>query len=168
MQRQRRIKKQSKVKVSWIITLVILILLFAGFVVLHEAQKPMVTAKNQTVTLAKKYADLKTVEAFYASNLGKTYYSVAGTTNKQKPIYVIVAKKGGNVTVVDQSSGLSEQRIRNLIVQTKQPKKINSISLTLIKNKPYWVVSYLNSKSNLCYATLSFKTGTVKKLIENI
>lgn len=168
MQRQRRIKKQSKVKVSWIVTSVILVLLFSVFIIFHQAEKPMRTARSQTVSMAKKYAGLTTVSSFYSSNLNKTYYSVAGTDNKGKKIYVIIAKKGGTITVVNQSSGLSVDAIRNVVQEKKSPKKINSISLTLIKGKPYWVVSYLNSSKNLCFATLNFKTGNVYRSINNI
>lgn len=175
MQRQRRIKKQSKVKVSWIVTSVILVLLFSVFIIFHQAEKPMRTARSQTVSMAKKYAGLTTVSSFYSSNLNKTYYSVAGTDNKGlnlhfkcKKIYVIIAKKGGTITVVNQSSGLSVDAIRNVVQEKKSPKKINSISLTLIKGKPYWVVSYLNSSNNLCFATLNFKTGNVYRSINNI
>ncbi|WP_225427235.1 MULTISPECIES: DUF5590 domain-containing protein [Lentilactobacillus] len=128
----------------------------------------MRTARSQTVSMAKKYAGLTTVSSFYSSNLNKTYYSVAGTDNKGKKIYVIIAKKGGTITVVNQSSGLSVDAIRNVVQEKKSPKKINSISLTLIKGKPYWVVSYLNSSNNLCFATLNFKTGNVYRSINNI
>ncbi|EHO51086.1 cell wall elongation regulator TseB-like domain-containing protein [Lentilactobacillus kisonensis] len=168
MQRQRRIKKQSTIKISWIITAIILVLFFTVFITFHQAEKPMNTARSQTVSMAKKYAGLTTVSSFYSSNLNKTYYSVAGKDNKGRKIYVIIAKKGGNITVINQNSGLSETEIRNVITEKKSPQKINSISLTLINSKPYWVVSYLNSDDNLCFATLNFKTGNVYKSIENI
>ncbi|MFD1124512.1 DUF5590 domain-containing protein [Lentilactobacillus raoultii] len=168
MQRERRVKREPKVKLRWIVLLIILILGFATFIVLHQAEKPMATARSQTIAIAKKYADLKSATNFYSANLGKTYYSVAGKTTKNRPIYVIVAKKGGAVTVVNQRAGLSDTQIKNRLEQTKHPKKINSVGLTLIKQKPYWVVSYMNRHNNLCFATLNFKTGSVKKLIENI
>lgn len=168
MQRERRIKREPKVKLRWIIILLIFILGFTTFIIIHQAEKPMATARSQTISIAKKYADLKSANTFYSANLGKTYYSIAGKTNKNKPVYVIVAKKGGNVTVVNQRAGLSETQIRNRIQQLKGPKKINNVGLTLINNKPYWVISYINSSNNLCFATLNFKSGSVKKLIENI
>ncbi len=168
MQRERRIKREPKIKWRWVIVLTILILGFATFIIFHQAEKPMATARSQTIAIAKKYANLKTADTFYAANLGKTYYAVGGKTNKNKAVYVIVAKKGGTVTVINQHSGLTATQIRSRFTAAKQPKKINSINLTLIKQKPYWIVSYLNKQDNLCFATLSFKTGAVKKLIENI
>ncbi|WP_203628848.1 cell wall elongation regulator TseB-like domain-containing protein [Lentilactobacillus fungorum] len=168
MQRQRRIKKQPTVKFWWIGLAVILVLLFSVWIIFHQATQPMSTARSQTISMAKKYAGLKTVSSFYASDLGKTYYSVAGKDNKGQKIYVIIAKKGGNLTVINQSSGMTEAEIRNIINEKKSPKKINSISLTLIKGDPYWVVSYLNRDNQLCFTTLNFKTGNIYKSIENI
>lgn len=168
MQRQRRIKKQSNVKISWILISIILIIAFTAFIILHTAERPMTIARGQTETIAKKYAGIKDVNSFYTSNLGKTYYSVSGVDNKNKSVYVIVAKKGGTVTIINSSSGISEQQAKNVVTQRKKPKKINGIGLTLIKSKPYWVVSYINAKNNLCFATISFKNGTIYQSIENI
>lgn len=168
MQRERRIKHESKVKIRWVVLLIILILGFTTFIIFHEAQKPMATARRQTIQIATKYADLKSTATFYSSNLDRTYYSVAGKTNKNRAVYVIVAKKGGAVTVLDQRSGITANRARQLISQEKRPKKINSVGLTMINHKPYWTVSYINGHDNLCFATLSFKNGAIKKLIENI
>lgn len=168
MQRHRRVKKQSYVKISWIVIAVILIVCFSFFIILHTAERPMTIARGQTETIAKKYAGLQDVDSFYTSNLGKTYYSVSGVDNKNKSVYVIVAKKGGTVTVINANSGISEQRAKNVIQRQKHPAKMNGIGLTLIKSKPYWVVSYMNSKGNLCFTTISFKNGSIYRSIENI
>ncbi|GAF35434.1 DUF5590 domain-containing protein [Lentilactobacillus farraginis] len=168
MQRERRVKREPKVKLRWLIMLAILILGFATFIIIHQAEKPMATARSQTVSIAKKYAGVKSVTNFYSANLGRTYYSVAGKTAKKRAVYVIVAKKGGAVTVINQNSGLRESAIRSRLQELKNPRKINNVGLTLIGGKPYWEISYVNRNRNLCFATLSFKTGAVKKLIENI
>ncbi|PAK87143.1 hypothetical protein B8W96_10800 [Lentilactobacillus parakefiri] len=168
MQRHRRVKKQSYVKISWIVISIILILCFSFFIILHTAERPMTIARGQTETIAKKYAGLKKVDSFYTSNLGKTYYSVSGVDRKNQSVYVIVAKKGGTVNVINSSSGISEQQAKNVIQRQKHPAKLNGIGLTLISNRPYWVVSYMNSKNRLCFTTISFKNGTIYKSIENI
>ncbi|GAA3188685.1 DUF5590 domain-containing protein [Lentilactobacillus kefiri] len=168
MQRHRRVKKQSYVKISWVVIAVILILCFTFFIIFHTAERPMTIARGQTETIAKKYAGLRDVNSFYTSNLGKTYYSVSGIDNKNKNVFVIVAKKGGTVTVINSSSGISEQQAKDVIQRQKHPSKFNGIGLTLIKSKPYWVASYMNSKGRLCFTTISFKNGQIYKSIENI
>lgn len=168
MQRHRRVKKQSYVKISWIVISAILIICFTFFIILHTAERPMTIARAQTETIAKKYAGVQNVNSFYTSNLGKTYYAVSGVDNKDKNVFVIVAKKGGTVTVINAANGISEQQAKDVISRQKHPSKINGISLTLIQSKPYWVVSYMNSKGRLCFTTISFKNGTIYKSIENI
>ncbi|AQW22069.1 hypothetical protein PL11_009130 [Lentilactobacillus curieae] len=167
MQRQRRIKKSNRK--FWIgLILFLLIVLFSVFIVFHQAEKPMVTAKSEALQIAQKYAGIKNVNGFYNSNLGKTYYSVSGNDKRGKAIYVVIAKKGGKVTIIDQKSGLTADQIKQSIENTKKPKKINGIAITLKKSKPYWVVSYVNKSGKLCFATTDFKTGKIKKLIANI
>ncbi|MCY9806845.1 DUF5590 domain-containing protein [Lentilactobacillus senioris] len=165
-QRQTRIKRGSRVPL--IITGVILIIIFASVVVLTTATRPMRTAKAQTVAIAKKYGKVTKTTNFYSSNLGQTYYSVAGNTDQGKKVYVIVAKKGGHVTVLNQSAGISEASITQKVTQTRKPSKILNVSLTLTKEKPYWSVSYLNQKKQLCYAIYQFKNGKLSKLITNV
>ncbi|MGF7436497.1 DUF5590 domain-containing protein [Lentilactobacillus senioris] len=165
-QRQTRIKRGSRVPL--IITVIILIIVFASVVVLTTATKPMRTAKAQTVAIAKKYGKVTKTTSFYSSNLGKTYYSVAGTTGKGKKVYVIVAKKGGHVTVINQSDGVSESQVIQKVNQTRKPKRILNVSLTLTKAKPYWSVSYLNQKGHMCYAIYRFDNGKLYKLITNV
>ena len=164
-QRQTRIKKGNNY--PWIIALTIFIIIFAIVVVLNMATRPMRTAKAQTVSIAKKYGGLTKTTSFYSSNLGDTYYSVAGTTAKNKKIYVIVAKKGGHVTILNQNTGMTESQIKNQVETTRKPKQILNQSLTLIKNKPYWSVGYLNQKNQLCYAIYHFKNGKLDRLIVN-
>ncbi|GAY73006.1 cell wall elongation regulator TseB-like domain-containing protein [Lentilactobacillus kosonis] len=168
MQRQRRMKKPNRR--IWIISgIVVLVILFSGFIIFHQAERPIANAKSEAIEIAQNSAKMEKVTGFYSENLGKhTYYTVAGNDSKGKSIYAIIAKKGGKVTIVNQKAGMTVSQIRNLIEQRQQPKKINSIAITLIKSNPYWIVSYTNKDNKLCFATMSYKTGTIKKLIENI
>lgn len=165
-QRQTRIKRGSKVPL--VVTVIILIIIFAFIVVFNMATKPMRTAKAQTVEIAKKYGKVTKTTSFYSSNLGPTYYSVAGSTNQNKKVYVLVAKNGGHVTILNQSAGVSENQIKQKVEQTRKPKQILNLSLTLIKKKPYWTVGYLNSKGQLCYAIYRYSSGNLSKIITNV
>lgn len=165
-QRQTRIKRGSRTPL--IITGIILIIIFAFVVVLTTATKPMRTAKAQTIAIAKKYGKVTKTTSFYSSNLGKTYYSVVGNTDQGKKVYVIVAKQGGHVTVLNQSAGVSEVSITQKVTQTRRPSKILNVSLTLTKNKPYWSIGYLNQKKQLCYAIYRFDNGKLSKLMTNV
>ncbi len=169
MQRERRVKPTTNsAHRFWIgFWIVVLLIICASFIVVHESEKPMDQARQQTITMARKYAGLVTVDNFYAANLNQTYYSVAGTNNKNQKVYVIVAKQGGGVTIIDQNKGITDTQVRS-IIQAKRPTKINSISLTLQNKTPFWVVSYLDSKGKLCFATLSFKNGNVVSVVSNI
>ncbi|WP_283678742.1 DUF5590 domain-containing protein [Lentilactobacillus sp. Marseille-Q4993] len=167
MQRRQRIRKSNRF-LKWGIAIGILLIILATAIVIGEAQSPLDKAKSESIQIAKKYADVTDVKGFYNSNLTRTYYTVAGSTSKGKSVYVIIAKKGGKVTVVPESDGLPVSKVKTLITERKKPKKINSVSITLLGGKPHWVVSYVNSSNRLCFATLNFKTGKIVQLIANV
>ncbi|GAX02789.1 hypothetical protein IWT140_00387 [Secundilactobacillus pentosiphilus] len=147
------------------IVVVLLLILFGG---IHHATSPVTKAKAQSVQIARKYAGLKTTDGFYWTNLDQTYYTVAGKNNHDQSVYIIVPQKGGNVRVLQQNKGMSRNQALGRIWAKHNPKKVISAALSVFNGRPAWVISYMNQKGQLCYETLSFKSGKVLQAIENI
>lgn len=147
------------------IVVVLLLLIFGG---IHHATSPITKAKAQSVKIAKQYAGLKTDNGFYWTNLDQTYYTVAGKNNQNQSVYIIVPQKGGHVVALQQSNGMSRDQALSQVWSKQHPKKVLSAALSVFNGNPAWVISYMNQKGQLCYETLSFKTGKVLQSIENI
>ncbi|KRL04224.1 DUF5590 domain-containing protein [Liquorilactobacillus oeni] len=147
---------------------VLAIVFFGGLIIFWQSAAPRRDAKTNAVNFARKYAGLKDETDFYLFNRKKTYFTVAGTNNKNQQIYVIIAKKGGQTVILKQSSGIREQQANSLIKKNKKPQKILKTTLGIWQKSPVWEVTYLNHQGNLCYTLFAFKNGKVVKEIENL
>ena len=129
---------------------------------------PKAEAERQATTIAKRYANLKTRTDFYIYNRENTYYTVAGKNNKGQRILVIVPQKNGSVRVVKQSTGLTEQQALAQVKSNEHPKRVLKAVPGIFNEKVVWEVTYLNSKGNLCYDLINFKTGSYVQQINNL
>ncbi|WP_056947841.1 DUF5590 domain-containing protein [Secundilactobacillus odoratitofui] len=168
MRREHSSHRRMSHRVLLTILSFVVVLIIATLWGVHHATYPITNAKAQSVKIAKKYAGLKTTSGFYWTNLNTTYYTVAGTNQQQQAVYIIVPQKGGHVRVLQQKAGLSRNEALSQIWSKQSPKKVLSAALSVFNNQPAWIVSYMNQKGQLCYETLSFKSGKVLQSIENI
>lgn len=166
MQRQRN-KNRHLHPVRITIAVVVLVFLF-GWIVYATGNHPKKAAQAQATSLARKYAHLTHVNDFYTYNREKTYYTVAGTNQKNQKEYVIVAQKGGRIRVLKQSAGISKNAALSQTWQQRKPKKVLKIALGVFNDKPVWEVTYINQKGNLCYDLLNYKNGHVIQKISNL
>ena len=139
-----------------------------GWSIYAVGNHPKAEAERQATTIAKRYANLKTRTDFYIYNRENTYYTVAGKNNKGQRILVIVPQKNGSVRVVKQSTGLTEQQALAQVKSNEHPKRVLKAVPGIFNDKVVWEVTYLNSKGNLCYDLLNFKTGSYVQQINNL
>lgn len=168
MLRKQHVREQRSFQFKIGALIGVIILLFSIIIIFHQAKKPMSSARKETITIAKKYAGLETPERFYSSNLGKTYYTISGENKKGEKKYVMVAKSNGNVTILNQSKGITANQAKDTVLNQNQPKKVLNVGLTISDNQPFWCVSYVNKQDKLCFASLTYKTGKIQKVISNI
>ncbi|MTV81137.1 DUF5590 domain-containing protein [Secundilactobacillus folii] len=168
MRREHASHRRLSNRIIWTVLGVILVLIIATVWGVHHATAPVNQAKTQSISIAKKYAGLKTSNGFYWTNLNATYYTVAGTNQQNKAVYIIVPQKGGHVRVLNQSSGMTRNQALSQVWTKHKPQKVLSAALSVFNNRPAWIISYMNQKGQLCYETLSFKSGKVLQSIENI
>ncbi|KRL26375.1 peptidase propeptide and ypeb domain-containing protein [Limosilactobacillus mucosae DSM 13345] len=149
--------------------LILIILIFlVGWSIYAVGNHPKAEAERQATTIAKRYANLKTRTDFYIYNRENTYYTVAGKNNKGQRILVIVPQKNGSVRVVKQSTGLTEQQALAQVKSNEHPKRVLKAVPGIFNDKVVWEVTYLNSKGNLCYDLINFKTGSYVQQINNL
>lgn len=172
MQSRREVQRErsrgtSKRMIRDLLILIILIFL-VGWSIYAVGNHPKAEAERQATTIAKRYANLKTRTDFYIYNRENTYYTVAGKNNKGQQILVIVPQKNGSVRVVKQSTGLTEQQALAQVKSNEHPKRVLKAVPGIFNDKVVWEVTYLNSKGNLCYDLINFKTGSYVQQINNL
>lgn len=172
MQSRREVQRErsrgtSKRMIRDLLILIILIFL-VGWSIYAVGNHPKAEAERQATTIAKRYANLKTRTDFYIYNRENTYYTVAGKNNKGQRILVIVPQKNGSVRVVKQSTGLTEQQALTQVKSNEHPKRVLKAVPGIFNDKVVWEVTYLNSKGNLCYDLINFKTGSYVQQINNL
>lgn len=172
MQSRREVQRErsrgtSKRMIHDLLILIILIFL-VGWSIYAVGNHPKAEAERQATTIAKRYANLKTRTDFYIYNRENTYYTVAGKNNKGQRILVIVPQKNGSVRVVKQSTGLTEQQALAQVKSNEHPKRVLKAVPGIFNDKVVWEVTYLNSKGNLCYDLINFKTGSYVQQINNL
>ena len=172
MQSRREVQRErsrgtSKRMIRDLLILIILIFL-VGWSIYAVGNHPKAEAERQATTIAKRYANLKTRTDFYIYNRENTYYTVAGKNNKGQRILVIVPQKNGSVRVVKQSTGLTEQQALAQVKSNEHPKRVLKAVPGIFNDKVVWEVTYLNSKGNLCYDLINFKTGSYVQKINNL
>lgn len=172
MQSRREVQRErsrgtSKRMIRDLLILIILIFL-VGWSIYAVGNHPKAEAERQATTIAKRYANLKMRTDFYIYNRENTYYTVAGKNNKGQRILVIVPQKNGSVRVVKQSTGLTEQQALAQVKSNEHPKRVLKAVPGIFNDKVVWEVTYLNSKGNLCYDLINFKTGSYVQQINNL
>ncbi len=172
MQSRREVQRErsrgtSKRMIRDLLILIILIFL-VGWSIYAVGNHPKAEAERQATTIAKRYANLKTRTDFYIYNRENTYYTVAGKNNKGQRILIIVPQKNGSVRVVKQSTGLTEQQALAQVKSNEHPKRVLKAVPGIFNDKVVWEVTYLNSKGNLCYDLINFKTGSYVQQINNL
>ena len=172
MQSRREVQRErsrgtSKRMIRDLLILIILIFL-VGWSIYAVGNHPKAEAERQATTIAKRYANLKTRTDFYIYNRENTYYTVAGKNNKGQRILVIVPQKNGSVRVVKQSTVLTEQQALAQVKSNEHPKRVLKAVPGIFNDKVVWEVTYLNSKGNLCYDLINFKTGSYVQQINNL
>lgn len=150
------------------ILIVIIALVVIGGIFYLISNQPRAAARRQTVSIAKKYAHLKSPGSFYIYNRESTYYTIAGKNAQNQPILVIVPQHGGNVRVLKQSKGLTAQEVTQQVTRSRHPQKILKAAPGVFNDKVVWEVTYRNKKGQLCYDLINFKTGKVVQTINNL
>ncbi len=169
--RIRHRQKQRRVHWAriWFISAGIVILISAlvlGY--FYISLSPMRHDEARLQRFVKAKTDIATVQQINVDYRQKTTYAVTGTTATGKQKVAIVQDDMKQVKTYDRRDGLSNQKVRQLILTKYKPKKIYSVNISEYKNTLVWEVSYKGQNNDLNYITLDFKTGQSYRVINGL
>lgn len=136
--------------------------------VYRNAVKPVNTAEEKAVLIAKKKTDLVEVEDFHLYHGKETIYVIEWKNKKDENIIIWIPEKEGKVMVRKANKGLSERDAINNLTEGSNPKKILSVRLGMEKGFPLWEIYYLSDNNLINYYYVHFETGERLKQIENL
>lgn len=146
----------------------ILLILLIVWSVIAVSNQPRNAAREQTISMAKKYAHLHSPGQFYIYNRESTYYAISGKNRQDQDIIVIVPQHGGKIRILKQSSGITAAKARAMTEANRKPQEILKVAPGIFNNKAVWEVTYRNQKGNLSYDLINFKTGQYVQNINNL
>lgn len=150
-------------------TIIILFLLIASsYTIFYRAQQPMIQAQKEAIVIAEKEANIQEVEDFYWYNGSETYFTVAGTDNKDEELYVIIKKSGGSTTILKTAEVVTESEAKSITQADKAPNDILEARLGIENEEPVWEVTYKNENGTIGYYLISALSGKWVRDIENI
>ncbi len=146
---------------------IIVVILVSILAIFSIAQSPRKQAEKQAINIAEQKVGLKDPGRFYWFDYEKTYYTIEGKNKNNQAIDVVIAKKTGDITVLNQKDGWTRNQVLTKVWNQYHPSKVLNVNLGLYHNEPVWDVAYLNQKGELNYLLLSFKTGNKVNLLKN-
>lgn len=165
---QRKQNRVNGLKVLRRVLLLILAIILILWISFAIANHPRREQQREAVTMARKYAHVDHVNGFYVYNREKTYYTVTGKNRHNQQVLVMIPQKGGNITVLKQSHGISNQQARQTVMSQEKPRKILRSAPGWFNDKVVWEVTYVNRQGALCYDLINFKTGKFVQRIDNL
>lgn len=150
--------------------MLVFLLLGAAGVIYIKAMEPFNEAEKIAVEIAKKEAELVTIDDFSIYNGTKTYFVVKGKDIRGRKFVVWIPeeKKDRKITVRREKDGITEEEARKIVMQKKTPKEIMSVKLGMENNIPLWEIYYRSNKDAISYYYIDFATGEMLKDIENL
>lgn len=145
--------------------IVIAIIVGSLTIIIGEINRPINHDNHVAAEIAKKNTNLKEIDRVTRFVYNDVGYTVSGTNADGTSVFVVITKKGHQVTVYRQDAGVDERKAISAIQNSSNLKKITSSRFGIIKDKPVWIISYLNQKDNLVIRTVNFKTGKEIKSI---
>lgn len=155
-------------KIILFLVIFVLIILGISIKVYVSAVKPVNTAEEKAVALAKDKVNLSEVEDFHLYHGTETVSVIEGLNNKGEKIIVWVPEKSKKVMVDKVKNGISREEAIERLLAEKNPKKIISVKLGMEKNIPLWEIYYRSENNLINYYYVDFKTGEWLKKIENL
>ncbi|GAA3013976.1 DUF5590 domain-containing protein [Tetragenococcus solitarius] len=164
-------RETYKVTALFVISMVLLFIIFFSIIFYIRASRPMRQAKQEAVEIAEKYANIDTVDDFYWFTREKTYFTVMGKDESGRDLAVIIPKAGNKVTVEQQDDGLSEQEAKQTVLQNHKNETVEKASLGMVDNKPVWEIVTTGDNDDAKdsnYYLLQFEDGKEVKALRDI
>nr|WP_263325934.1 DUF5590 domain-containing protein [Neobacillus sp. Marseille-Q6967] len=133
-----------------------------------SAVKPVNTAEEKAVKLAKEKGQLNEVEDFHIFHGTETVNVIEGSNKKGEKVIVWIPEKSKKVFVDKPKNGISKEEAIQALLKETDPEEIVSVKLGMEKNIPLWEIYYRSDNNLINYYYVHFKTGEMLKKIENL
>ncbi|MFD1900141.1 DUF5590 domain-containing protein [Enterococcus termitis] len=165
-QKEQGEAKKTKILLGIITGLLVIIVMLVIFYV--RSTHPWKQAEKEATAIAKDYAQLESVDHFYWFTRKETSFTVTGKDADGKELVVIIPKSGKNITVLNQTDGVEEGHIRQIMETDYKEKDIQKVNLGLYDGQPTWEVIAKNEDASLSYYLLSFEKAEEIMIIKNV
>lgn len=162
------VTNQTNHKWLWRIMLTVLIVFIAGTgFIFYKSMHPYNALRTEAEKIATKSADASDFDGFWWNTRDKSYLTLSAK-RKNKPVYVVIARKTGKVNVVLQASGSTRNSILRKVWNKYNPKRVLNAGLRLHKKRLVWDVGFIDKSGNLGYASYDYRTGNLIKVISDL
>ncbi|MGX6977711.1 cell wall elongation regulator TseB-like domain-containing protein [Vagococcus elongatus] len=130
--------------------------------------RPMKQAEKQALAFAEDYVTFDHVSDFYWFNREETYFTLVGTTDKDKDVIAIISQTGDKITILNQKDGITRDQALATVQADYGPINVLKITLGKYQDVPVWEVVTENDNDSLNYYLIDFATGSVKSILEKV
>lgn len=132
------------------------------------SQSDINQAENETIKLVEYDHKVKSVNDFYWTTIGKTYFSLDFIDEDNNQRYAIVSQDGGDTKYYTPKDIISKEDAMSITVNNVKPYKIMQSRLGIHENQPVWEMTLLNENDTISYYYLNATNGEWIQTIENI
>jgi uncharacterized protein YpmB len=133
-----------------------------------QAMQPLKAAEEKAIAAAEKKVKLAKVMDVQIYNGTETYYILKALDRKKNEVIVWVPEKKGDVVVRKAKDGITQQQALEKLYQEKDPEKIISVKLGVLKNRQCWEIYYISRNNLINYYYVDFEKGEWLRKIENM
>ncbi len=153
--------KKRIIPIAVISTIIFFIII--GYLYL-SAMKPIEIAEDTAINIAKKEAQMQTIQKVYTYHGTEAYSVVLGEDQSEQALAVFIPEDVNKPIVIkNQADGTTEQQIIDMVNKEQNPKKIISVTLGMDGNIPIWETVYIDHQNRYVYHYSYFETGTQRK-----
>lgn len=145
------------------------VLIVGSYSIFYQSQRPIVQAESEATAIAEQVAGVQKVEDFFWYNgADETYFAVAGFTENEDYVYVVIKQDGGQQWIFDAKEIVTADEAKAIVQASVNPASLLEARIGIIDDEPFWEVAYKDEKGNLGYYQLSAKSGEKIKEFKNI
>lgn len=133
--------------------LIALVLLASALTIIYIASLPRIEARQETIQVAKRYSDMKTLGKFQIFTGKSTYYSLYGKDKKGQEMVVSVGADNSQVYVYKLKEGISVKKAEEL-AKKSGAKTISASVFGIVDGVPVWQI-----RSGTTDYNVNFQTG---------
>ncbi|WLR53062.1 DUF5590 domain-containing protein [Bacillus tianshenii] len=147
----------------WLLLIIPIILVWQAAALYQDTLSSEKDLQAKAIAKAKQAVDDLTVtdvEHYYGN---QPYQVVYGTSNKESIYVWVPMNKKGKVITKKASEGWTKKRVKEHVMNEREPLNIIDIRLGMESGTPLWEVTYRDQQQRYTYYYLDFQSGELLK-----